>query len=110
MQTKPSISTAFPFSSGLSEVERIPTQRASTRIARFEPLEQAGAMEQVLTGRAPLRRQLLLRVDDGVTDGAFSLGILVSIDCVYHEYRQDTHLSLQRSGDILPPSRQPIRD
>ena len=59
----------------LIEVERIPAQRASARIARLEPLEQTAGVVHVLARWAALLRQLAVAADDAVADGALGLAL-----------------------------------
>lgn len=59
----------------LIEIKRIPAQRASARIARLEPLEQAAGVVHVLARRAALLRQLAVAADDAVADRAFGLAL-----------------------------------
>jgi hypothetical protein len=57
----------------LTVVERVPTQWTARATTRFEPLEQARAMERVPTRTAPLIRHLLVRTNNAVTNGTFGL-------------------------------------
>jgi hypothetical protein len=59
----------------LIEIERIPAQRASARIARLEPLEQTAGVVHVLARRAALLRQLAVAADDAVADRALGLAL-----------------------------------
>jgi hypothetical protein len=47
---KDRISANIPISQPLVEIERIPAQRTSARVAGLEPLEETSRVEQVLAG------------------------------------------------------------
>ena len=78
----------FPF---LAIIEIIPTQRTTARIAALEPPEQTAAMKRVLARRALLARQLPVRADDAVANGAF-------------------RLALHGGRHVLPPGREAVDD
>lgn len=73
----------------LAVMERIPTQRTTARIARLEPPKQARTMKRILASLTLLTRQLPIRTHNAVAN-------------------RTLRLPLHRSGDILPPSQQPI--
>lgn len=64
---------AVRYYGNLTVVERIPTKRARATTTRLEPLKQARSMKQVLTGAAPLIRQLPIASHNAVADRTLGL-------------------------------------
>lgn len=54
-------------------IDGIPAEGTSVLVARLEPLVKARPVEEVLAGPAFLVWHLLIRGDDGVTDGTLAL-------------------------------------
>ena len=89
----------------LIEVESIPAQWASTRIARLEPLEQTRRVEEVLAGRATLGGQGLLGVDDLDTIATVSTGLKMEGTGRFAHRIANTTLARARecTCDVLTP-------
>jgi len=73
----------------LTIIERIPTQRTTTRVATLKPPKQARTMKRILARLTLLTRQLPIPTHDAITN-------------------RTLRLPLHRSRDILPPRHQTI--